>query len=100
MVHFIARVAPRSTWAHYRHLIARRRVVWHVPASTILGAPQQDLVSSSSQSPATGVTELLLECRAEGNRQALDRVFPLVYDELRRIAHRQLQHERDGHTLV
>ena len=66
----------------------------------ILGAPQQDLVSSSSQSAATGLTELLLQCRGEGNRQALDRVFPLVYDELRRIAHRQLQDERDGHTLV
>jgi len=66
----------------------------------ILGAPQQDLVSSSSPSAATGLTELLLQCRGEGNRQALDRVFPLVYDELRRIAHRQLQHERDGHTLV
>ena len=66
----------------------------------ILGAPQQDLVSSSSQSAATGLTELLLQCRGDGNRQALDRVFPLVYDELRRIAHRQLQDERDGHTLV
>lgn len=75
-------------------------MVWHLPASTILGAPQQDLVDSPSQSPATGLTELLLECRADGNRQALDRVFPLVYDELRRIAHRQLQLERDGHTLV
>ena len=57
-------------------------------------------MSSSSRSPATGLTELLLECRGGGNRQALDRVFPLVYDELRRIAHRQLQDERDGHTLV
>jgi RNA polymerase sigma factor (TIGR02999 family) len=29
----------------------------------------------------------------------MDRLFPLVYDELRRIAHRQLQGERPGHTL-
>jgi len=29
----------------------------------------------------------------------MDRLFPLVYGELRRIAHRQLQGERPGHTL-
>jgi RNA polymerase sigma factor (TIGR02999 family) len=29
----------------------------------------------------------------------MDRLFPLVYDELRRIAHRHLQGERPGHTL-
>ena len=30
---------------------------------------------------------------------ALSRLVPLVYDELRRIAHRQLAGEREGHTL-
>jgi RNA polymerase sigma factor (TIGR02999 family) len=29
----------------------------------------------------------------------MDRLFPLVYDELRRMAHGQLQRERPGHTL-
>jgi RNA polymerase sigma factor (TIGR02999 family) len=29
----------------------------------------------------------------------MDRLFPLVYEELRRIAHRYLQNERPGHTL-
>lgn len=29
----------------------------------------------------------------------MDRLFPLVYDELRRIAHRQLGAERPDHTL-
>jgi RNA polymerase sigma factor (TIGR02999 family) len=29
----------------------------------------------------------------------MDRLFPLVYAELRRIAHHQLQGERPGHTL-
>lgn len=32
-------------------------------------------------------------------RLAVERVFPLAYDELRRIAHRQLQRESAGHTL-
>src|SRR5204863_1639440 len=35
----------------------------------------------------------------EGNKAALDRLTPLVYDELRRIAHRYVQREREGHTL-
>jgi RNA polymerase sigma factor (TIGR02999 family) len=31
---------------------------------------------------------------------AVDRLFPIVYDELRRLAHRHLQHEPTGHTLT
>lgn len=48
---------------------------------------------SSSQ-----VTELLGRWRG-GDRQALDALMPLVYAELRRIAHHYLQNERPGHTL-
>src|SRR5688572_14525538 len=44
------------------------------------------------------LTGLLLEWH-EGDKAALDRLTPLVYDELRRIAHRYVQRERDGHTL-
>jgi len=44
------------------------------------------------------VTRLLAEA-AGGGREALDRVVPLVYDELRRLAHRRLRDERSGHTL-
>ncbi|MGH2406027.1 MAG: sigma-70 family RNA polymerase sigma factor [bacterium] len=44
------------------------------------------------------ITGLLLAWRA-GDRTAVDRLFPLVYDELRRIAHRQLGRERADHTL-
>jgi RNA polymerase sigma factor (TIGR02999 family) len=36
---------------------------------------------------------------SRGDRHALDRLLPLVYAELRRIAARQLRHERAGHTL-
>lgn len=46
-----------------------------------------------------GITELLLACRG-GERQALDRLFPLIYDELRRVARGQLKRERADHTLV
>lgn len=44
------------------------------------------------------ITELLLQL-AGGRPDAMDRLFPLVYDRLRRIAHNQLQDERTGHTL-
>jgi len=44
------------------------------------------------------ITGLLLAWRA-GDRGALDRLFPQIYDALHRIAHRQLSHERPGHTL-
>jgi RNA polymerase sigma factor (TIGR02999 family) len=47
---------------------------------------------------ATPVTELLVRWRS-GDGQALDALVPLVYDEMRRLAHRYLRRERPGHTL-
>jgi RNA polymerase sigma factor (TIGR02999 family) len=44
------------------------------------------------------ITGLLLAWRA-GESEAFGRLFPLVYDELHRIAHRQLGREPPGHTL-
>jgi RNA polymerase sigma factor (TIGR02999 family) len=44
------------------------------------------------------VTDLLGEWQS-GDPTALDKLTPLVYDELRRIAHRYLKRERHGHTL-
>lgn len=45
-----------------------------------------------------GLTELLDDWQ-EGDRAALEKLAPLIYDELRRIAHRYVQRERNGHTL-
>ena len=44
------------------------------------------------------VTRLLAEM-ALGRSDALDRLMPLVYQELRRIARNQMRGERSGHTL-
>jgi RNA polymerase sigma factor (TIGR02999 family) len=44
------------------------------------------------------VTDILLDL--PGGRQAVDRLLPLVYEELRRIGHRLLQGENAGHTLT
>lgn len=35
----------------------------------------------------------------QGNAQAAERLLPLVYDELRRLAAQKMRHERPGHTL-
>jgi RNA polymerase sigma factor (TIGR02999 family) len=48
--------------------------------------------------PQGQVTGLLMELRG-GDRGALDRLLPLVYEELGRIARRQLGRESAGHTL-
>jgi RNA polymerase sigma-70 factor (ECF subfamily) len=47
---------------------------------------------------ADDLTGLLIEWR-QGDKAALDRLTPMVYDEIRRIAHRYVQREREGHTL-
>ncbi|HKK07688.1 MAG TPA: ECF-type sigma factor [Gemmatimonadota bacterium] len=44
------------------------------------------------------ITELL-EAWGSGERDALDRLMPLVYDDLRAIAHQRLRLERPDHTL-
>ena len=48
--------------------------------------------------PQHEITQLLAEWR-EGNQSALDQLYPLVYDELHRLARRYMSRERQGHTL-
>ena len=48
--------------------------------------------------PSQPVSELLVQWRA-GDQEALEKLVPLVYKELRKIAHYHLQRERPGHTL-
>ena len=53
---------------------------------------------SNPSSPPHEITQLLAEW-SEGNQAALDKLYPLVYNELRRLAHGYLRRERKGHTL-
>jgi RNA polymerase sigma-70 factor (ECF subfamily) len=48
--------------------------------------------------PTEDITGLLLAWGG-GNREALDHLMPLVYQELRRLAHRQMRRERPGDTF-
>lgn len=44
------------------------------------------------------ITQLLAEW-SDGNQSALDELYPLVYDELHRLARRYMSRERQDHTL-
>jgi RNA polymerase sigma-70 factor, ECF subfamily len=52
-------------------------------------------MTAPSQSDVTG----LLLAWSDGDQGALDRLTPLVYQELRRLAARYMKQERPGHTL-
>ena len=49
--------------------------------------------------PSTqGVTEMLLAW-SNGDKSALERLIPVVHNELHRLAHRYMNRERPGHML-
>lgn len=48
--------------------------------------------------PSHQVTKLLKEW-SDGDESVLDQLIPLVYEELRRLAHQYMRRERPGHTL-
>lgn len=62
-----------------------------------LQVPQNDSSDMPSASPEK-VTELLTNWR-RGNGTALDQLTPLVYEDLRRLAHHYISGQRPDHTL-
>ncbi len=50
--------------------------------------------------PSGGDVTALLLSWGEGDRRALDELIPLVYEELRRLAHRHLRSEQSNGTIV
>src|ERR1700684_3712310 len=51
------------------------------------------------KAPPRGEVSGLLRAWGDGDRGALDRLTPIVYDELRRLARLYMRHERPGHSL-
>lgn len=49
--------------------------------------------------PPSEEVSLLLSNWSDGDAEALDKLIPVVYEELRRLAHHYMRHERAGHTL-
>jgi RNA polymerase sigma-70 factor (ECF subfamily) len=50
------------------------------------------------QTSPEGLTQLL-RAWSDGDQTALQKLTPLVYEELHRLAHRYMGHEQVGHTL-
>src|SRR5437016_13583611 len=48
--------------------------------------------------PPENLTQLLVDW-SKGDQKALDRLMPMVYNELRSLARNYLRRERQGHTL-
>src|SRR5437870_10087783 len=48
--------------------------------------------------PSKNITELVLAC-GKGNKEAIDQLIPLIYEELHRLAARYMRRENPGHTL-
>jgi len=53
----------------------------------VRGSPPQELSS-------------LLRAWSNGDESALDKLMPLIYDELHRLAHRYMARERAGHNTL
>lgn len=57
------------------------------------------MASPGEHSPTPSDVTLLLDAMSAGNPKASAELLPLVYNELRRLASGQMQHERPGQTL-
>jgi RNA polymerase sigma factor (TIGR02999 family) len=69
----------------------RRSITPHFDKNTVPKLLSKESTINRSREPddVTSVTELLADLRA-GRREAFDRMLPLVYEQLRRIAQREL----------
>ncbi len=52
-----------------------------------------------AKTPPCGEVSGLLRAWSDGDRGALDKLTPIVYDELHRLAKRYMRRERPGHSL-
>jgi len=75
-----------------------RTVVNFTFASLVIHCPFGLVLMKNPPAQPHEITELLVEWSG-GNQEALDKLYPLVYDELHRLARRFMNREREGHTL-
>src|ERR1035441_1605391 len=55
--------------------------------------------AAQSGEPAVGDISGLLRAWSDGDKGALEKLTPIVFDELHRLARRYMKHERPGHSL-
>jgi RNA polymerase sigma factor (TIGR02999 family) len=61
--------------------------------------PECTVVENDNDKQPEGEVTRLLQRWADGEPSALESLWPLVYDDIRRMAGRQIAGERGGHTL-
>lgn len=71
--------------------------VWHYKKGSCIIAPNAHFHPMNTNSSEV-ITQLLLAW-GNGDKEALNKLLPLVHEELRRLASRQMRRERPGHTL-
>lgn len=64
----------------------------------ILSCPKQRAANVMASTTSHEVTDLLNAWRS-GDQSAVEKLMPLIYDELHRLAGRYMAHERPEHTL-
>jgi RNA polymerase sigma factor (TIGR02999 family) len=69
-----------------------------LPSKRIVAGITERRVGFMAGPPSQTVTQLLVAW-SQGEQAALEKLVPLVYAELRRVAHRYMGRERPGHTL-
>ena len=89
----------REMKAPQNYRVACRRPSGSVRIRTLRSAARPPRRSARVPTTDSDTLVRLLAAARQGDADALNTLAPLVYDELRRIARRQMRHERQGHTL-
>jgi len=80
-------------------LVSQAIVVWHPRRETLRWTAKLPVGGICVEQKAPSEITQLLQGWREGDSKGLDALLPLVYKELRRLAHFQLRNERADHTL-
>ena len=72
-----------------------RPKIWRAGRGKVESIPRDDRAKKAPLEEVSG----LLRAWSSGNRDALERLTPIVYDELHRLARSYMRRERPGHSL-
>ncbi len=74
-------------------------MVLHLAGQALTAKRFSPAPMNKESTPSPHEITQLLEDWSNGNQAALDKLYPLVYEELRRMARRYMSRERKDHTL-
>jgi RNA polymerase sigma-70 factor (ECF subfamily) len=91
-----AKRTPKNRSDREEYLLTCSESLYERPNSTKIHIPAREAcVTEASEHELTQ----LLRAWSDGDEQALDKLMPLIYAELHRLARRYMAGERPGHTL-